>query len=142
MDAMDNYFCASCLKFDEATDLYIRKLQRTFHWQVNARAGLPLSAEYARLVDEVEAMDAAAGTRPPRDPGPRPEDLQRLPGAGRARRCRGAARWRHYSIRYTEVMAVDSDFVLAEKGDYKNVAARRWKAFREQIDQARAPRRR
>ena len=33
MDAMDNYFCASCLKFDAPTDLYIRKLQRTFHWR-------------------------------------------------------------------------------------------------------------
>ena len=46
--------------------------------------------------------------------------------------------YKHYSIRYTEVMAVDSDFVLAEKDDYKNLAARRWKAFREQIDQSRA----
>ena len=45
---------------------------------------------------------------------------------------------KHYSIRYTEVMAVDSDFVLAEKGDYKNLGARRWKAFREQIAESRA----
>ena len=45
---------------------------------------------------------------------------------------------KHYSIRYTEVMAVDSDFVLAEKGDYKNLAARRWKAFRETISESRA----
>jgi hypothetical protein len=35
-------------------------------------------------------------------------------------------------------MAVDSDFVLAEKGDYKNLGARRWKAFREQIAESRA----
>ncbi len=139
MDGMDNYFCASCLKFDEATDLFIRKLQRTFHWHVNARAGLPLSPEYQKLVDEVEAMDAAAWheaseTLLARDRKLSNDHLARVtPGD-----ADGLARWRHYSIRYTEVMAVSSDFVLAEKGDYKNEAARRWKAFREQIDQARA----
>jgi anaerobic magnesium-protoporphyrin IX monomethyl ester cyclase len=139
MDAMDNYFCASCLKFDEATDLFIRKLQRTFHWYVNARAGLPLSSEYQKLVDEVEGMDAArwdAAAEPllARDRKISNDHLSRVtPGDADA-----LARRRHYSIRYTEVMAVSSDFVLAEKGDYKNEAARRWKAFREQIDQARA----
>ena len=139
MDGMDNYFCASCLKFDEATDLFIRKLQRTFHWHVNARAGLPLSGEYASLVDEVEAMDAAAWHEAAEALLARDRKLsngylsQVSPGD-----ADGMARWCHYSIRYTEVMAVSSDFVLAEKGDYKNEAARRWKAFREQIDQARA----
>lgn len=44
MDAMDNYFCISCLKFDAPTDLYI-KLQRTFHWRVNARAVCPSPAD-------------------------------------------------------------------------------------------------
>ncbi len=139
MDAMDNYFCASCLKFDEAADLFIRKLQRTFHWYVNARAGLPLSSEYQKMVDDVEAMDAAAWheaseTLLARDRKISNDHLAKVkPGDAEA-----MDRLRHYSIRYTEVMAVSSDFVLAEKGDYKNEAARRWKAFREQIDQARA----
>ena len=35
-------------------------------------------------------------------------------------------------------MAVDSDFVLAEKGEYKNLGARRWRAFRENIAESRA----
>lgn len=139
MDGMDNYFCASCLRFDDATDLFIRKLQRTFHWYVNARADLSLSGEYARLADEVEAMDAGAWHEASegllvRDRKLSNDYLTKVqPGD-----ADGMARWRHYSIRYTEVMAVSSDFVLAEKGDYKNEGARRWKAFREQIDQARA----
>lgn len=139
MDAMDNYFCASCLKFDDATDLFIRKLQRVFHWHVNARAGLPLSAEYARLASEVEAMSAeewqtASDSILARDRELSNSFLARVtPGDAAA-----MAAAKHYSIRYTEVMAVDSDFVLAEKGDYKNLGARRWKAFREQIAESRA----
>ena len=139
MDAMDNYFCGSCLKFDEATDFYIRRLQRTFHWRVNARAGLPLSAEYARLVDEVDAMDAEQWQRASETVLQRDREISNgylaavSAGDNEARR-----RQKHYSIRYTEVMAVDSDFVLAEKGEYKNLGARRWRAFREQISESRA----
>ncbi len=40
MNAMDNYFVASCLKFDAETDLFVQKLQRTFHWHVNCAGGL------------------------------------------------------------------------------------------------------
>lgn len=139
MDAMDNYFCASCLKFDDATDLFIRKLQRAFHWYVNARAHLPLSGDYQKLVDEIERLDLAgwheaSETMLARDREVSNGYLARVvPGDAAA-----LAANKHYSIRYTEVMAVDSDFVLAEKGDYKNLGARRWKAFREQIAESRA----
>lgn len=135
MDAMDNYFCASCLKFDDATDLFIRKLQRVFHWHVNARAGFHLSGRYARLADEVERMTAAEWHAASdgilqRDRQISNELLASVDG--------NPAAIKHYSIRYTEVMAVDSDFILAEKGHYKNLAARRWKAFRETIAESRA----
>ncbi|HSW45162.1 MAG TPA: radical SAM protein [Phycisphaerae bacterium] len=138
MDGMDNFFCASCLKFDAATDLFIRKLQRTFHWHVNARAGFPLSAEYRKLVEEVEGLDLAAwhevgDALPARD-----REISNRFLADVAPGAAAAAAGKHYSIRYTEVMAVDSDFVLAEKGEYKNLGARRWKAFREQIAESRA----
>ncbi len=139
MDGMDNYFCASCLKFDDATDLFIRKLQRTFHWRVSARTGLPLSGDYQRLVDEVDAMDfptwhEASEATLTRDREVSNAYLARVkPGDAAAMSAN-----KHYSIRYTEVMAVDSDFVLAEKGDYKNLGARRWKAFRETIAESRA----
>ena len=139
MDSMDNYFCASCLKFDAATDLFIRKLQRTFHWHVNARAGFPLSCEYQKLVDEIDPMDLAEWNRISegllaRDRSISNGHLARVQPGDAA----DAAANKHYSIRYTEVMAVDSDFVLAEKGEYKNLGARRWKAFREQIAESRA----
>jgi len=135
MDAMDNYFCASCLRFDAATDLFIRKLQRIFHWHVNARAGLPLSPHYAKLVDEVERMTAeqwqeASETMLERDRSVSNGFLSQAQGDPFAAK--------HYSIRYTEVMAVDSDFILAEKGSYKDLSARRWKAFRDSIAEARA----
>lgn len=139
MDAMDNYFCGSCLKFDDATDLYIRKLQRIFHWHVNARAGLPLSNEYARLAEEAEAMDLPAWQEASESMLTRDREISNrflasvAPGDADA-----MAANKHYSIRYTEVMAVDSDFVLAEKGEYKNLGARRWKAFRESIASSRA----
>ncbi|HOW18420.1 MAG TPA: radical SAM protein, partial [Phycisphaerae bacterium] len=168
MAAMDNYFCASCLKFDPPTDLFIRKLQRTFHWYVNARAGLPTSAMYAKLVEEVERMSAAewheageamlkkdrqiSNNLLARVKAPCATAVSAVPSAaaasasgnrnlGKAHPVEAgadASSIRHYSIRYTEVMAVSSDFILAEKGHYKDLAARRWKAFRETIDESRA----
>jgi hypothetical protein len=142
MDSMDNYFCASCLKFDDATDLYIRKLQRTFHWRVNARAGLAVSPDYQKLVDEVDALDFNAWHEISDSVLDQDREISNslLKSAGDPSKPESAAaseRVKHYSIRYTEVMAVDSDFVLAEKGHYKNLAARRWKAFRENIDATR-----
>lgn len=127
MHAMDNYFVASCMRFDARTDLFVQKLQRTFHWHVNARSGWPVATTYQQMVDEVERI--GAGDWPAARDGmlKRDRDLSnRLL----------AERRDHYSIRYTEVMAVHSDYLLAEKGDAKDRAARRWKAFREQIEAA------
>lgn len=118
MRAMENYFCASCLRFDPDTDLLLRKLQRTFHWFVNARSkGLAVD-EYGRLVEWVEGLSlsdwlAAEPAILNRDR----EMSDRLLAEQR----------RHYSIRYTEVMAVDSEFVLAERGGDKYKAVRAWK---------------
>ena len=119
MRTLDNYFVASCLRFDSATDLLIRKLQRTFHWRVNALLDEPASAEYRRLVDEVDAMDADQWDQHSADI----LDRDRRISNGLLPQHR-----RHYSIRYTEVMAVDSDYVLAERGQDKHKAARTWHA--------------
>jgi anaerobic magnesium-protoporphyrin IX monomethyl ester cyclase len=119
MKGMENYFCASCLRFNEDTDLLIRKLQRTLHWYVNARGDGPAAQEYRRQVDWVEGLDLAQWLAV--EPDILKQDRQvsdRLLEEGR----------RHYSIRYTEVMAVDSDFVLAERGSDKHKAVRAWKA--------------
>ncbi|MBN1344400.1 MAG: B12-binding domain-containing radical SAM protein [Phycisphaerae bacterium] len=119
MRRMENYFCASCLRFDEETDLLIRKLQRTFHWFVNARGKGPAAREYRRFVDEVESWDLETWL------ANEPDILSR------DRRCSDdllARNIPHYSIRYTEVMAVDSSYVLSERGQDKHKAVRTWKA--------------
>jgi len=126
---LENYFVASCLKFDEQTDLFVQKLQRTFHWHVNARTGWDTAGTYQKLLEEIERIG-------PRDwPAARDQILERDRQISDRFLAEAAP---HYSIRYTEVMAVHSDYVLAEQGHYKNQAARRWKAFRRQIDAARS----
>lgn len=81
-------------------------------------------------MDEVDRMDAVAWT----DAGETVLSQDRtlsnwLAGVRTGRRRCAMAANKHYSIRYTEVMAVDSDFVLAEKGDYKNLGARGGRLF-------------
>jgi anaerobic magnesium-protoporphyrin IX monomethyl ester cyclase len=124
MHAMDNYFVTSCLKFDPATDLFIQKLQRTFHWHVNARTDWQAAGAYRKMVEEVESVSATDW------PAARDEILSRDRSLSSELLARSQP---HYSIRYTEVMAVHSDYLLAEKGEAKNQAARRWVAFREQM---------
>jgi anaerobic magnesium-protoporphyrin IX monomethyl ester cyclase len=125
MNAMDNYFVASCLKFDPATDLHVQKLQRVFHWYVNARTGWDTAETYQKLVDQVEGISAADW------PAARDGILQRDRELSNDLLARGRP---HYSIRYTEVMAVHSDYVLAESGQAKDQAARRWVAFRSVVN--------
>jgi len=127
-NAMDNYFVASCLKFDPATDLHVQKLQRIFHWHVNARTTWDTAATYQKLVDEVERIPATDW------PTARDEILRRDRQVSNDLLAQSRP---HYSIRYTEVMAVHSDYVLAESGQAKDQAARRWVAFRDQMAAAR-----
>jgi hypothetical protein len=117
--SLDNYFVASCLRFDPATDLRIRKLQRTFHWRVNARVNWPAAAEYRQLVAWVDAMDAEQWAR---------QADAILPMDRRVSERLAAQGQRHYSIRYTEVMAVDSQYLLTEAGQDQHKPARTWRA--------------
>lgn len=115
--SLDNYFVASCLRFAPPTDLLIRKLQRTFHWRVNALLDQPAAAEYRKLLEWVDAMDADQWARHSQSILQLDRQLSdRLLAEGK----------RHYSIRYTEVMAVDSDHVLAEQGRDKSKPVRTW----------------
>jgi anaerobic magnesium-protoporphyrin IX monomethyl ester cyclase len=119
MRSLDNYFVASSLRFDPATDLRIRKLQRTFHWRVNVRVNWPAAAEYRQLVEGVDAMDAEQWARQADTILPMDRQVsERLAAEGK----------RHYSIRYTEVMAVDSQYLLTEAGQDKHKPARTWRA--------------
>lgn len=122
MRNMENYFCASCLRFDEATDLLVAKLQRTLHWFINARMNIPAAGTYRKLVDEVQALTHDQWWHETE-----PTILKRDRELSDDLLAQGV--W-HYSIRYTEVMAVASDYILAERGADKAKAVRTWKADR------------
>jgi radical SAM superfamily enzyme YgiQ (UPF0313 family) len=103
---MGNYFDASCLKFGAEHDLFLEKLAALCPWYVNALSDWECSRTYTELVRDVEAMDRetfrrerAALVRRDRELS---EELMRL----------GVP---HYSIRYSHVMGVRSDFVAWER---------------------------
>jgi hypothetical protein len=103
---MGNYFDASCLRFPPEMDLLIEKLGRVCNWYVNAFSPWPGCAEvYRPLVAEVDGWTRAQWERKKKDLHKRDKELSsQLLDQG----------IRHYSIRYTHVMGVDSDFVVKE----------------------------
>jgi len=106
MSGLGNYFDGTCLKFDPETDLLLQKLGRVCHWWVNAMSDWGCAPFYRPLVEEVESWDRAAWEANKRDLHRRDRELsEELLRKG----------VRHYSLRYTHVMAVDSDYVLAER---------------------------
>ena len=101
-----NYFDGSCLRLGDELDLLVQKLGRVCHWWVNAFSDWGCAPYYQPLVEEVESWDAAAWERNKRDLHRRDRELsEELLAKG----------VRHYSLRYTHVMAVDSTFVLEER---------------------------
>ncbi len=106
MSGMGNYFDGSCLKFDPAQDLFIEKLGRFFHWYVNARTDWPTAPIYRKLEARLEAMDRASWEAARSDLIAEDRELsdELL-----------AKDLTHYSVRYSHVMGVRSDFVKWEK---------------------------
>ncbi|MFT7619152.1 MAG: anaerobic magnesium-protoporphyrin IX monomethyl ester cyclase [Planctomycetota bacterium] len=108
---MGNYFDGSCLKFGDEHDLLIEKLGKCFHWWVNAETDWPTAPFYRNLIHELEAMsreewDLVKDTIQDRDREVSEEFMaQGLP---------------HYSVRYSHVMAVHSDFVEWERRQVAN----------------------
>jgi len=103
---MGNYFDASCLRFDDAHDLFVERLGALFPWYVNALTEWPCAQTYNELVHEVEAMDRETFRR-------RRADLLRQDRAVSDELMRLDIP--HYSIRYSHVMGVRSDFVKWEQ---------------------------
>jgi radical SAM superfamily enzyme YgiQ (UPF0313 family) len=103
---MGNYFDASCLRFDDEHDLLIEKVGALCPWYVNALTDWPCSGTYTELVRELEAMDRETFRRRRAELIRRDrelsEELLRLDIP-------------HYSIRYSHVMGVRSDFVSWER---------------------------
>jgi len=105
-ESMGNYFDASCLKFDDAMNLYLEKLAVFCHWYVNARTDWESREIYVELVEKLEAMNREefiAGR----------EALKRYD-----RQLSDELMEKdivHYSQRYSHVMGVRSDFVKWER---------------------------
>ena len=115
MKGLGNYFDGSCLKFGPEQDLLIEKLGFCFHWWVNAETEWPTAKLYREMADELMAMDreewtAAKATIRDRDRKLSEELLAKgLP---------------HYSVRYSQVMAVHSDFVDWERRQLSKAGGR------------------
>ncbi len=106
-ETMGNYFDASCLKFDDAHNLYLEKLATFCHWYVNARTDWECREIYVDLVEKLEAMDQDEYRA-------RRDELKRTD-----RKLSDELMERdvvHYSQRYSHVMGVRSDFVKWERG--------------------------
>lgn len=102
-----NYFDGSCLRLGPGMDLLVAKLSRFAHWYVNSLSPWPgCAAAYAPLVEEIESWDAAEWQANRSSLYARDRELsERLIVEG----------VRHYSLRYTQTMAVDSKFVGEER---------------------------
>jgi len=116
---LDNYFVGTALKFDSHVELFLSKLQRVFHWYVNVRTAGPAAKVYREQLQQVESADAErwATMR---------DDVMTLDRQISDRLL--AKGVDHYSLRYTEVTAVHSSYLLSEPGRYRDQAARSWKA--------------
>jgi anaerobic magnesium-protoporphyrin IX monomethyl ester cyclase len=116
MARLGNYFDGSCLRFGDAHDLFLEKLGKVFHWYVNAESDWPSASLYRRLVDEVEGWDRDEFERRKAGLHERDRELsEELLEKGIP----------HYSIRYSHVMAVNSDFVRWERGEMARVGPSR-----------------
>ena len=114
-DSNATFYSGSCLRFTPEIDLFIGKLQRAFHWYVNARADIPGRDTYRRLVEEIESLDSVGWKS--RSAGFLEEDRRISAGLAGGPDL-------HYSIRFTQVMAVRSDFVEENTGFSK--PAKEW----------------
>jgi anaerobic magnesium-protoporphyrin IX monomethyl ester cyclase len=107
MARLGNYFDGTCLKFGPELDLLFEKMGKVFHWWVNAETDWPTAPIYRALVDEVLSWDRATFEQKKSTLQERDRELSEdLLAKGLP----------HYSIRYSHVMAVHSDFVLWERG--------------------------
>ena len=111
MKGVGNYFDGSCLNFSPEHDLYLDKLSRLCNWYINALTDWECAATYGELVADVEAMDKETWLAK-RDEmvafdRELSDDLMKrnMP---------------HYTIRYSNVMGVRSDYIQWEEEQLKS----------------------
>ncbi len=106
LDGKGNYFDGSCLNFGEEHDLFLDKLSKLCNWYVNALSDWECAPIYQELVDSVEGMN-------------REEWLDRCEGLVAYDRTLSDELMEkdmiHYTLRYSNVMGVRSDYIQWEK---------------------------
>ncbi|MBI4606680.1 MAG: radical SAM protein, partial [Planctomycetes bacterium] len=113
-DRLGNYFDGTCLKFGEDHDLWLEKVAKVCHWWVNALSDWPSATIYQRLVDEIESLTRNEWEERKQSILQEDRDLsEELLEKGIP----------HYSIRYSHVMGVHSDFVLQERDRLRRFVA-------------------
>jgi hypothetical protein len=114
MKDLGNYFDGTCLKFGPGHDLWLEKVSKVCHWWVNALSDWPTAPIYEKLVAEIEALDRPAWEERKKTILQEDRDLsEELLEKGLP----------HYSIRYSHVMGVHSDFVREERDRLRKFAA-------------------
>jgi len=114
MRQLGNYFDGTCLKFGKEHDLWLEKVSKVCHWWVNALSDWPSARLYEGLVNEIEALDRDAWEE--RKKTILDEDRE----ISEELILKGIP---HYSIRFSHVMAVHSDFVIQERERMRQFAA-------------------
>ncbi|MBN2467768.1 MAG: B12-binding domain-containing radical SAM protein [Deltaproteobacteria bacterium] len=108
MASLDNFFEESCLDFGPEMNLWMEKLQKVFPWYVNKYAQIAVSKQYARLVEEVEALSAEQWSDVKDDFPRRDQEVSQY--------CIGAGEL-HYAIKFNPFMGVRSDYFLDEEAE-------------------------
>jgi radical SAM superfamily enzyme YgiQ (UPF0313 family) len=106
MKGMGNYFDGSCLRFSPEQDLFIEKLGRFFHWYVTARTSWASAKIYEKLVARLDGMNRKTWEASRDDLIAEDRELSD---------ALLAKDILHYSVRYSHVMGVRSDYVQWEK---------------------------
>ena len=105
MANLENFTDASCLKFGQAHDLFLKKVGRVMPWFVNAHSDLPVADFYRKKMEEILALDEKPG---------RPEFPDWSRKTVRFRPPSSEQGLSHYAIKYNRFMGVISDFFLSE----------------------------
>jgi len=114
MSQLGNYFDGTCLRFGAEHDLWLDKVGKVAHWWVNALSDGPSARLYQGLVEEIEALDRDEWEERKRTIREEDREIsEELLEKGLP----------HYSIRYSHVMAVHSDFVVQERVRLRQFAA-------------------
>ena len=105
MANLENFTDASCLKFGQDHDLFLKKVGQVMPWFVNAYSDLPVADFYRQKVEEILALDETAWQA--RVPHLEQEDRELSAGFVR----QGLS---HYAIKYNRFMGVISDYFTTE----------------------------